>query len=149
MEPDILAVVRQLDKELGGSVKEEILTDLIRFDGTLCEQGFTFLRVSEGFAVFNVPRQDPEGWYGEKGWPAPAKEQVMRQIAAKYRLELHEPPDQMRTYGECHHHFELGHSQRALLVAHPRYLKVRISKWPIPWDRGMMSDLAALYGREN
>ena len=145
MELDILARVRKLSDEIGGGVDEGVLTDLIRAEGALSEYGFKFLRVSDGYAIFEVPRQNKESWYRQKGWPALTKEQIVRKIAEKYHLEVHEPPDEETISGECHHHFELDHSQIKLIVAHPRYLKIRISKWPVIPEGTLTADLSALY----
>lgn len=145
MELDILARVRKLSDEIGRGVEEDVLTDLIRAEGALSEYVFTFLRVSGGFAVFQVPKQNKEKWYRQKGWPASAKEQIIRKLAEKYHLEVHEPPDEYTVSGECHHHFELAHAQEKLIVAHPRYLKIHISKWPVIPEGTLMEDLSALY----
>jgi hypothetical protein len=145
MELDILARVRKLSHEIGRGVEEDVLSDLIRTEGALGECGFKFLRVSGGFAVFEVPKQNKEKWYRQKGWPASAKEQIIRKIAEKYHLEIHEPPDEDTVSGECHHHFELAHAQEKLIIAHPRYLKIRVSKWPVIPEGTLMEDLSVLY----
>jgi prevent-host-death family protein len=68
------------------------------------EYGFKFLCVSDGFAVSEVPEQNIENWYGQKrGWPAAAKEQMVRKIAKKYHLEVFKPPDEVTISGECRH----------------------------------------------
>jgi len=148
MELDILARVRELHCETGEGVDESVLTDLIRAEGALCVCGFKFLRISDGFAVFEVPRQNKDHWYRQRGWPAAAKEQIVRKIAGKYHLEVHEPPDERNISGEGHHHFELDHSQEKFIVAHPRYLKIRISKKPLIPEERLMEDLSALYAED-
>jgi hypothetical protein len=70
---------------------------------------------------------------------------MVRKIAEKHHLEVYEPPDEVTISGECRHHFELDHSQEKLVVAHPRYLMIRIAKWPIFPELTMMEDLSALY----
>ena len=132
MKLGILARIRNLQNEIGEGVTEDVLTNLIRAEGALCEYGFKFLCVSDGFAVFEVPEQNIEDWYGQKrGWPAAAKEQLVRKIAEKYHLEVFKPPDEVTISGECRHHFELDRHQGKLVVAHPRYPMICISKWPI------------------
>jgi hypothetical protein len=104
MKLGILARIRNLHNEIGEGVAEDVLTDLIRAEGALCEYGFKFLCVSDGFAVFEVPEQNIENWYGQKrGWPAAAKEQMVRKIAKKYHLEVFKPPDEVTISGECRH----------------------------------------------
>jgi transposase InsO family protein len=146
MEIDVLARIREFRDEVGTDVSEDIITDLIRQEGELSSSGFRFLRLSEGFAVFTVPRQQMENWYRQRGWPAPSKENIVRRVAEKYGLELNEPPDQNTLVGECHHHFEMWHLQKMLIVAHPRYLKIRVGKSAVRLESGVMDDLAALYG---
>jgi hypothetical protein len=55
MKLGILARIRNLHNEIGEDVTEDVLTNLIRAEGALCEYGFKFLCVSDGFAVFEVP----------------------------------------------------------------------------------------------
>jgi hypothetical protein len=145
MRPNILARVREMQNEIGHGVREDVLTDLIRAEGPLSEHGFTFLRVSEGFALFEVPRQEKEHWYKQKGWPTAEKEKIVRRIAEKYHLKLHEPPDEYTVTGECHHHFELDLSEQRIIVVHPRYLKVRLSRWPLVAEESLFEDLSGLY----
>lgn len=145
MGQNILAIIREIQNEIGHGVRDDVLTDLIRAEGPLSEYGFTFLRVSEGFALFDVPKQKREHWYRQKGWPATDKETIVRRIAEKYHLELHEPPDEYTVTGECHHHFELDLSEQRIIVAHPRYLQVRVSRWPLVTEESLIEDLADLY----
>ena len=142
---NILARVREMQNEIGHGVRDDVLTDLIRAEGPLAEHGFTFLRISEGFVLFVVPKQKKEHWYRQKGWPAAEKETIVRRIAAKYHLELHEPPDEYTVSGECHHHFELDLSEQRIIVAHPRYLKVRLSRWALVEEGSLFEDLSDLY----
>jgi hypothetical protein len=148
MELDILAKVRELHCETGSGVDEAVLTDLIRAEGALCLCGFKFLRVSDGFVIFEVPKQNKEGWYRQKGWPAAAKERIVRKIAEKYDLEVHEPPDEETVSGEGHHHFELDRAQEKFIVAHPRYLKIRVPRKPAVPEQALMEDLSALYAED-
>ena len=145
MGSGILAKVRDMQNEVGHGVRDDVLTDLIRADGPLSEHGFKFLRVSEDFVVFEVPRQEKEHWYRQKGWPTAEKERIVRRIAEKYHLKLHEPPDEYTVTGESHHHFELDLSEQRIIVAHPRYLKVRLSRWPLVAEESLFEDLSDLY----
>jgi hypothetical protein len=146
---DILSRVRELQNEIGHGVREDVLTDLIRAEGPLSEHSFTFLRVSDGFAFFVVPKQKVERWYTQKGWPSADKESIVRRIAEKFHLQLHEPPDEYRVSGECHHHFELDLAQEKLIIVHPKYLKFRISRWPLVPEEPLMAELSELYKDEN
>ncbi len=151
MEIDVLAKVRGLQNEIGEGVDEAVLTDLLRAEGGLDAHGFRFLRISRGFAVFEVPKQNERNWYREGGWPAVAKERIGRRIAAKHHLEVHEPPDldTALVYGEYRRHcIVLDNSQDILVVAHPRYLKIRISRQQAILGPTLMEDLHFLYAEE-
>jgi hypothetical protein len=144
MEADILARIRNVHEEVG-TIGEDILTDLVLAEGTLCPYGFRFLRVSGEFAVFEVPHQNIAAWYKEGGWLSDIKERIAQKIAHEYRLQLFQPPDVASISHESHHHFEWFASQDCLIVAHPRYLKIRFSNWPTVPQRTLMKDLSALY----
>ena len=149
MDVDVLAKVRELQTEIGQGVDEAVLTDLLRAEGELEAYGFRFLRISGGFAVFEVPKQNARDWYREGGWPAAAKERIASRIAAKHHLELHEPPDVETVYGgEYRHHIVLDSSKDTLVVAHPRYLKIRISRRQGIPGPTLMEDLHSLYCEE-
>lgn len=146
MEADILAKIRKLHEE-AGTISEDILTELVRAEGPLCSYGFTFLRMSDGFAVFEVPHQSIAAWYKAAGWPATTKERTAQKIAQEYKLELSEPPDN-RAIDPAYcrrHHFEFHASEECFIVAHPRYLKIRAFKWPPMAERTLLEDLSALY----
>ena len=142
--------IRGMKDDLGREVNEDILTDLIRTEGELSEHGFRFLRVSDGFAVFDVPKQNKKNWYREKGWPSAEKEKIVKEIARKYDLRIYEPPDAETVSGEFHHHFELCCDRDminidTIIFAHPRYLKVLIPPRPIIPERALLEDLSLLY----
>jgi hypothetical protein len=151
MEIDVLEKVRGLQDEIGEGVDEAVLTDLLRSEGGLTAHGFRFLRISGEFAVFEVPKQNARNWYREGGWPAAEKERIAGRIAAKHHLEVHEPPDldTASVYGEYRRHcIVLDNSRDILVVAHPRYLKIRISRNQAILGPTLMEDLHSLYTEE-
>ncbi len=145
MPDDILARIRELNRELGEGINEDIVSDLIQWEGASCEHGFAFLRISEGFAVFSVPSQNHANWYGKVGRLAVERKEIARKIAKKYHLHLYEPPAGGGYIRECHHHFELMHEDQTLIVAHPRYVKIRITGRPVIQERNLLENLSALY----
>ena len=66
-------------------------------------------------------------------------------VDGEYHLEVFEPPDEVTIAGECRHHFELDRHHERLVVAHPRYLMIRIAKSPIFPELALMADPSALY----
>jgi hypothetical protein len=122
--------------------------------------GFRFLAISNGYVTFGVPSQDLAAWYGESCTIAPAKEATARKIAEQHRLTLCEPPDKL-LYGSPgpgdHRHLEFANRWRAVGIAHPFYVKLRVcgggehesvlpgSDAAIAQCSGLLRDLAALY----
>lgn len=130
------------------------------------EAGFSFLGFSDGFVALTVPEQELAEWYPERGWISPAKEQVARGLAERYGLSLAEPPDEclscLSASSESgllptHHHLEFTNDAETVIVAHPRYLKVRMfgavprtryvpsGKAPVLFGPALLADFAALY----
>lgn len=146
MEAEVLAKIRKLHDEVG-TMNEDVLSELIRAEGSLRSHGFTFLRISDGFAVFYVPQQNIAAWYKGDRWLAAGKERIARKIVQKYKLRLFEPPDLLTVDPayRCRQHFEFDASEECVIVAHPRYLKIRVSKWPHMAERTLLEDLSALY----
>ena len=109
--------------------------------------------------MLSVPRQELATWYPKEGWIAPAKEKIAQAIADKYELMLAEPPDApMSGRGaRTHHHLELNSLWETSIVAHPRYLKVRLfgtvsgsrlargASGPLWLGSDLLRDLSALY----
>ena len=111
-----------------------------------------------------VPAQDLAKWYPETGWIAAGKERIARTLAAKYELSLCEPPDESSGFlfprGDArnnHHHLEWTNPVETVLVAHPRYLKVRLFgavpsaryagnvRSPLGLGPDLLADLSSLY----
>jgi hypothetical protein len=142
----VLMIIRRTMNDVGSSLKEDALSDLIHLQGEGIEHGFRFLRLSDGFAVFGTPRQDRSKWYRRKGWLCPDKEATAASIASKYNLEISEPPDvDLGREDEMHHHCEFYRDGQTMVVAHPSYLKVRISQRPSLPEETLLEDLSALY----
>ncbi len=151
--PHLLRRIISLRTTVGNGLNDEELTRLLRQEDLPSEDGFTFVSLSEGCATFSVPPQDPAKWYPEKGWIAPNKEAIARAIAENCGLSLHEPPDEQFTFtpsgAEVHHHLEMGYQMETIVIAHPRYLKIRLFGFsgnrPLPLPRNLLERLAALY----
>jgi hypothetical protein len=87
------------------------------------------------------------------GWISPSKEAIARSIAQDYGLSLSEPPDQKFSFSPAesdgHHHFEMSHELETVVIAHPRYLKIRLfdsePHRPVPLPKDLLERLAALY----
>ena len=130
---NVLDAIRWLHLTAGECLSDEELTQLIIADGAPVEQGFGFACFSKGCITFRVPRQDLGEWYPEKGWVAPKKEALARAIATENGLSLCEPPD-LAHYSPCspaeaaivHHHRALFSPWETIVIAHPRFLKVRL-----------------------
>jgi len=167
----LLDVIRAARESVGEGLNDDELTRLLLLDTQLpTEAGFTFLSFSGGVVTLSVPQQDVAKWYPEKGWVAPEKERVARAIAEKYELSLGEPPDLVSSFRfpnseqvTVHHHLELATRRETVVIAHPRYLKVRIyrdatdgvfgmgTRNPFELGPELLRDLSALYlsnGRE-
>lgn len=130
----LLNAIRAARESVGEGLNDDELTRLLLLDTELpTEAGFTFLSFSGGVVTLSVPQQDLAKWYPEKGWVAPEKEKIARAIAEKYQLALGEPPDLVSSFrfpcaeqGTAHHHLEMANRRETVVIAHPRYLKVRI-----------------------
>jgi hypothetical protein len=146
-KPSVLLMIRSVMNDVGSRLKEDALSDLIHLEGgELIEHGFRFLRLSDGFAVFATPSQDRSKWYRQKGWPCPEKEAAAASIARKYGLEISEPPDVKILPGsEPRHHCEFHRAGQTLIVAHPRYMEIRIPEQPVVAEETLLEDLSALY----
>jgi hypothetical protein len=154
--PNLLDKIMSLRAAVGDGLNDEELTILLRQEALPSEAGFTFVSLLDGFATFSVPPQDPARWYPAKGWIAPGKEAIARVIAEKCGLSLCEPPDVSSTFrppefesSPVHHHLELVDRSEAIVIAHPCYLKIRLSGFganrPLPLRRDSLEQLAALY----
>ncbi len=161
----LLDAIRTARESVGEALNDDELTRLLLLDTELpTEAGFTFLSFSGGVVTLSVPQQDLAKWYPEKGWVAPEKEKVARAIAEKYQLALGEPPDLVSSFrfpnseqAIVHHHLELATRRETVVIAHPRYLKVRIyrdaadgvfgmdARNPFVLGPELLQDLSALY----
>ena len=151
--PNLLEKIVSLRRTVGDGLNDEELTRLLLQEALPSEDGFTFVCLCKGWATFRVPPQNLVKWYPEKGWIAPAKEAIARSIAEKCGLLLFEPPDEQFSVSpaesEGHHHLEMGHGSETKVIAHPRYLKIRLfdreTKRPLELPKDLLERLAALY----
>ena len=92
----------------------------------------------------------------EENWIAPEKEATAKAIAEKCGLSLYEPPDEIFVFrspesdsSKVHHHLEMGSGSETIVIAHPRYLKIRLfeieTKKPLLLPGDLLERLAALY----
>jgi len=159
----LLESIRATRESVGEGLNDDEFTRLVRCPSPPTEAGFTLISFCDGVATFSVPEQDFATWYPKEGWITPEKDSVGRMIAEKYGLTLGEPPDEPPS---CrfpsaepvitHHHLEFIAHRTTLIVAHPKYLKVRlfgaaaergylrISKVP-QLGPELLEDLSALY----
>lgn len=156
--PNLVERIISFRSTVGDGLNDEELTRLLLEEILPSDQGFTFVCFSEGWATFSIPPQDPEEWYPEQGWIAPEKEAVARAIAERSGLSLCEPPDESSTFrspdsepSRVHHHLELVEGSETIVIAHLRYLKIRLfgfeARTPLPLRRDLLEQLAALYRR--
>ncbi len=132
--PGLLGAIYSTIESVGEGLNEDELTRLLLLDAQLpTEAGFTFLSISGGVVTLSVPQQDLAEWYPAKGWVAPEKEKIARAIADKYQLSLCEPPDLASSFcfpsldpANVHHHLELVTRRETVVIAHPKYLKIRL-----------------------
>jgi hypothetical protein len=160
----LLDSIRAVRASVGDGLNDDEFTRLLRQAPLPTEAGFAFLSFSAGFATLMVPRQELTHWYPDHGWILESKERVARGIAEKYGLQLAEPPDEtaggLFPRGDLpsrHHHLEFFSDVETVIVAHPRYLKVRLfgaapqarylwnGKNPVRFGPELLSDLSALY----
>ena len=149
---------------VGDGLSDNEFTWLMHQNPPEPEAGFTFLGFCGGAVTLGVPQQEVSDWYPTSKWISPEKEKIARGIADKYGLTLHEPPDTISGYQDpytgahqIHHHIELGSHKETIIIAHPRYLKIRLyvgnsavlcaraTRNPQLLEPGLLSDLAALY----
>jgi len=128
----LLDTILAIRSSIGDVLSDDELTRLLRTT-LLSEAGFSFLSFCRGLVTLTVPEQDLTSWYPEQGWMAPAKEKVARAIAEKYELSIYEPLDKATNVWHpveppevAHHHIEMSDRCQTVIVAHPRYLKVRV-----------------------
>ena len=160
----MLETILAIRFSLGESFSEGELTDLLRTT-LLSEAGFGFLTLCGGFVTLTVPEQDLKRWYPEQRWLAPEKEMTAQAIAQKYELSLSEPIDMGTGFWGvvndplgAHHHIELRDRRQTVIIAHPRYLKVRVLGSPERYQEQLearclvdlgpeiLQDLSVLYG---
>lgn len=132
-ETNLLESIRDIRASIGDGLNDDELTRFLRQSTLPDEAGFTFLSFSDGFVTMTVPPQDPANWYPEKGWIVAEKERLARAIAEKYELSLCEPPDETSAFlyprkdsPDIHHHLEFTNRVETVVIAHPRYLKIRL-----------------------
>jgi len=128
----LLDTILAIRSSIGDVLSDDELTRLLRTT-LLSEAGFSCLSFFRGLVTLTVPEQDLTSWYVEQGWIAPAKEKVARAIAEKYELSIYEPLDKATNVWHpveppkvAHHHIEMSDRCQTVIVAHPRYLKVRV-----------------------
>jgi hypothetical protein len=156
----LLDRIREMRVEVADELNEEELTRLLLRAELPAEAGFAFLSFRDQFVTLSVPQQDLAKWYPEKGWILPAKVKIARAIADKYGLSLCEPPDMAYPPFDKpnpHHHLELCSRRETIILAHPRFLKVRLFAAsaltfstvplyrPFPLGPDLLQDLSALY----
>jgi len=160
----LLDWIRDVRAQVGEGLDDFELTCLLRSMPRPSEAGFHFLAFFQGVATLAVPPQNPASWYPDQGWVAPAKEKVALAIAAKYGLSVSEPPDEGSSHvrppdgsAAAHHHLAFTNDMETVIVAHPRYLKVRlfgaaansrhnrVGRAPIDLGPDLLPDLAAIY----
>jgi hypothetical protein len=163
----LLHTIRAARASVGEGLNDDEFTRLLLLEAVLpTEAGFTFLSLSRGVVTLSVPQQDLAKWYPDQGWVAPEKESIAKAIAEKYGLSLCEPPDQASSFrfpdleqAGVHHHLELATRRETVVIAHPKYLKVRLfrdpahgvfyvdSSKPLELGPDLLQDLAGLYRR--
>lgn len=160
----LLDAIRTIKASVGDGLNDFELTRLLQQTAVPTEAGFMFLTYCDRYVTLGVPRQDLVKWYPEKGWIVVEKEEMARTIAIKYGLSLCEPPDtdisqpaSQSVAPKHHHHLELSLDREAVIVAHPKYLKVRLFnataatlclrgvQTPLTLDPELLQDLSALY----
>ena len=129
----LLDFIRATRESVGEGLNDDELTRLLLLSTELpTEAGFKFLSFSGGVVTLSVPQQDLARWYLDGGWIAPEKVKTAKAIAQRYELSLFEPPDLVSLRyldpHSVHHHLELATRQETVVVAHPKYLKVRVCR---------------------
>ncbi|MGD1018266.1 MAG: hypothetical protein ABSA12_02995 [Verrucomicrobiia bacterium] len=146
---NLLERISSVRTTMGDGLNDEELTLLMRQDALPSEAGFTFVALCDGWATFRVPTQDPANWYPESGRIALKKEALAKAIAQKCGYSLEEPPDERLLGSLVHHHLEMSRQGQVVVIAHPRYLKVRLfdtwTKRRLSLPPDIMEQLATLY----
>jgi len=160
----LLDTIKAIRAGIGDGLNDNELTRLMRESTLLGEAGFGFVCFCDGYVTLSVPEQDPASWYPEKGWIAPEKEKVAREIACEYGLSLYEPVNAATNFwhpqgdsAPVRHHLELTDRWQTVVVAHPQYLKIRLygkssdhrysweALYPLPLGPDLLQELSALY----
>jgi hypothetical protein len=150
---NLLETITSLRMAVGDGLNDEELTRFFLQEAFPSEDGFTFVCLCKGWVTFRVPPQNLVRWYPETGWITPAKEAIARSIAEECGLSLFEPPDEKFSYSPAesdgHHHLEMSHESETVVIAHPRYLKIRLldsaTQRPLKLPKDLLGRLAALY----
>ena len=165
----LLDAIRAAIESVGEGLTDDELTRLLLLDAQLpTEAGFAFVSFCGGVVTLSVPQQDLTNWYPEEGWVAPEQEKITLAIAKKYGLSLCEPPDLASSFrfpsvaqSNPHQYLELNTQRETVVVAHPKYLKVRMyratagrafatqARKALALDPELLQDLSALYTRKD
>ena len=146
MSESLLQRIRQIRESVGTTVNDAELTALINGTDDVFEAGFRFLTFCDGWALFDVPKQDTSRWYREDGWLTEEKEQILSIITERLGLKMVEPPDCTKMdLSNTHHHFELYYRIRKVITIHPKFLKILVPDIPIIPERGLLGQLSLLY----
>lgn len=160
----LLDSIRAIRASVGDGLNDDELTRLLQRTTLPTEAGFAFLSFSEDVLTLSVPQQELTNWYPDKGWIVPEKERIARAIAKKYELSLYEPVDVSASDWSprvestaIHHHLEFTNHWQTVIVAHPRYLQVRLfgespahryvweTHCALQFGPDLLQDLSALY----
>jgi hypothetical protein len=156
----LLNCIRAFRTCVGDGLNDFEFTQLLGQSGLPSEAGFEFVSYCERFVTLSVPKQEDACWFPEKGWILPEKEKLARTLAEKYGLSLCMPPDALYVCCDApqpHHHLEMSNKWETIIVAHPRYLKVRAfaatdptrstrtALRPLQMGPELLKDLSGLY----
>ena len=157
----LLDAIKAFKSSVGDDLNDDELTRLLLISAALpTEAGFAFVSYCERNVTLSVPRQDLADWYPDKGWISQPKEKAAQAIAKKYELTLCQPPDAQYVCLDCpnpHHHLAFSNKHETIILAHPRYLKVRLflitdttrsaraALRSLPLCPNLLCDLSALY----
>ncbi len=146
MSKSLLQRIREMRESVGTNVNDPELAALVKGTGDVLDSGFRFLTFYNGFALFDVPKQDISMWYKKDGWLSEEKEKILGVIAGRLRLRIGEPPDYPKLdLSETHHHFELYSRARKVIIIHPKFLKILVPDMPIIPEYDLLSQLSLLY----
>ena len=151
---NLLARIAQM-RISAGDLNDYEFTELLHKENLPAEAGFGFLSFSEGYATFSVPEQHAQDWYTGTGWISPVKEDLADRLAAKYRLCLYEPINNvprcllpLKEGAAIQHHIEWHSPRGRVIVAHPQYLKICLQAFnDVNIDRNIsvLGELSLLY----